>query len=69
MLTLEWDLNEAKQAWREDGIDTGIGIGRAAEKDAFALKMIRRGSSIDDIHEMTELPVDRIKQLVAQGSP
>ena len=69
MLTLEWDLNEAKQAWREDGIDVGIGIGRATEKDSIALKMIRKGASIDDIHELTELPVDRIKQLIAQLTP
>lgn len=65
MLTLEWDLNEAKQAWREDYLEEG----RDLEKESIARKMILKGSSIDDIHDLTDLPVDRIKQLIAQSSP
>ena len=62
MLTLEWDLNEAKQAWREDFLEEG----RDMEKESIARKMIQRGNSIDDIHDLTDLPIDRIKQLIAQ---
>ena len=65
MLTLEWDLNEAKQAWREDFLEEG----RTEKAETIALKMIRKGVSIDDIHELIDLPVDRIKQLIAQLSP
>lgn len=65
MLTLEWDLNEAKQAWREDFLEEG----RNEKAETIALKMIRKGVSIADIHDLTDLPVDRIKQLIAQNSP
>ena len=65
MLTMEWDLNEAKQAWREDFLEEG----RNEKAETIALKMIRKGVSISDIHELTDLPIDRIKQLIAQSSP
>ena len=52
MLTLEWNLNEAKQAWREDFLEEG----RDLERESIARKMIRKGNSIDDIHELTDLP-------------
>ncbi len=46
----------------------GVLQGRNQEKEFFALKMIKKGSSMEDIQEMTELPLSRIKELIEQIS-
>lgn len=67
MLTMEWDINEARQAWREDGLEEGRAEGRAEGRDEkaeiIAVKMLSKGFSPEEIHDMTELPIERIKQL------
>ena len=55
MLALEWNLDDAKQAWFEEGMEQGI--------EAVAIKLIRRGRSFDEIHEDTGLSLQRIKEL------
>ena len=71
MLALEWSMDDALQARFEDGFDEGrnegMKQGRNEERENFAVKLIRRGSSFDEIHELTELPLQRIKEL-AQGN-
>ena len=37
--------------------------GRAKEREAVALKMLRKGKSFDEVHEFTDLPIPRLKQL------
>ena len=64
MLTMEWDINEARQAWREDGLEEGRAEGRAEGREEVALKMLSRGFSPEEIHDMTELPIERINQLI-----
>ena len=59
MLALQWEQDKAIRASYEDGRDDGISEG--IEK--VALKMIRRGKSFEDIHEDTDLPIERIKKL------
>ena len=71
MFTLEWDINEAQQAWREDGFEDGIEKGRAEgrvegreeERTDIIIKLLRKGFSPEEIHDITELPLERIKQL------
>ena len=60
MLTMEWDINEARQAWREEGLEEGREEGR----DEVALKMLRKGFSPEEIHDITELPIEKINQLI-----
>ena len=59
MLALEWNLDDAKQAWFEEGMEQGIEQGI----EAVAIKLIRRGRSFDEIHEDTGLSLQRIKEL------
>lgn len=55
MLALEWNLDDALQARFEDGRDK--------EREHIAVKMIRRGRSLEEIHEDTGLSIERIQQL------
>ena len=76
MLTMEWDINEARQAWREDGLEEGRAEGRAEGREEgraegrdekaedIALKMLRKGFSPEEIHDITELPIEKINQLI-----
>lgn len=60
-MTFEMSLLES----RMEGEQRGLLQGRNQEKEAVALKMIRKGSSINDIHEFTELPIERIRELAS----
>ena len=59
MLALQWEQEKAIRASYEDGRDDGISEG--VEK--VVIKMIRRGKSFEDIHEDTDLPIERIQKL------
>ena len=59
MRNLEWNLDDAKQAWQE---------AREQERENFAAKLIRRGRPFDEIHEDTGLPLQRIKELAQADS-
>ncbi|MBR6012737.1 MAG: hypothetical protein IK062_03015, partial [Selenomonadaceae bacterium] len=37
--------------------------GRAEERNSIALNMIRKGLSLEDIHEITTLSIEKIKEL------
>ena len=64
MLALEWNLDDAKQAWqkeaREQGMEQGI--------ESVALKLIWRGRPFDEIQEDTGLSLQRIKELAQDNS-
>ena len=55
MLDLQWNFEDAKKAWYDEGRDK--------ERDSIALNMIRKGLSLEDIHEITTLSIDKIKEL------
>ena len=55
MLDLQWNLDDAKQAWHDEGFEQGI--------ESVALKMIQRGKSFDEIADFTNLSLERIQQL------
>ena len=50
----------------QQGRTEGLQQGRTEEKEAVALKMIHRGKSHDEIQELTDLPPERIQQLVKE---
>lgn len=56
MLALQWEQDKAIRASYEDGRDDGI--------EAVALKMIRLGKPLEDIFQVTDLPLEKIKKLV-----
>ncbi|MBR4382194.1 MAG: hypothetical protein IKP64_01420 [Selenomonadaceae bacterium] len=64
MLALEWNIDDAKQAWFEEGMERGI----EQERENFAVKLIRRGRPFDEIHELTELPLQHIQKLAQDNS-
>ena len=59
MLALEWNLDDAKQAWQEEAREQGI--------ESVAIKLIRRGRPFEEIHEDTGLPLQRIQELAADN--
>ena len=64
MLALEWNMDDALQARFDEGYEDG----RNEERETVAIKLIRRGRPLDEIHEDTGLPVERIKQLAIDNS-
>lgn len=59
MLDLQWNFEDAKQAWRDEGFEQGIKTG----VESVAINMIRSGKSFDEIADSTNLPIERIHQL------
>ena len=55
MLALEWNMDDALQARFEEGRDE--------EHESIAIKMLRKGKSIEEVQEFTDLPTQRIEQL------
>ena len=66
MIALEWDINEAQQAWREDGFDEGMAQGMAQGKVEVAVNLIRLGMDFNQIQAATNLPITKIEELAAQ---
>ena len=66
MIALEWDINEAQQAWREDGFDEGMAQGVSQGKVEVAVNLIRMGMDFNQIQAATNLPITKIEELAAQ---
>ena len=63
MLALEWNMDDALQARFEDGFDEGRSQGEILRAEKIACKMLHRGSSFEEVHELTDLPLQRIQEL------
>ena len=59
-----WDYNSGVNAARKEGIDEGIDKGI----ETVAVKMLRRGKSVEEIHEDTGLSFKRIQELSKETS-
>ena len=59
MLALEWNLDDAKQAWFEDGLEQG----REQGIESVAINMLRSGMTAETIQEFTKLSFERIREL------
>ena len=59
MLALEWNMNNALLARFQDGLQQGKNL----KAKAVAIKMLRRGRPLQEMHEDTDLPMERIHQL------
>jgi hypothetical protein len=63
MLDLQWNFDDAKQAWLEEGFEQGVEKGRNDAIESVAINMLKKHKSFDDIADATNLPLDRIQQL------
>lgn len=57
------DYKVQNRAAREEGIKEGIEKGREEEKFEIAKNMLKNGLGIDLIRSVTELSIERIKEL------
>jgi len=48
---------------KEKGRELGIKEGKELERKGIALSMLKKGYEIEDIHELTQLPVKQIQEL------
>ena len=62
-MTLQMALLEERLEGEERGRAQGIELGRNAEREAVAIKMLRRVRPFEEIHEDTGLPLQRIEEL------
>lgn len=62
-MTYEMSLLESRMEGEQRGLLQGLQQGRNQEKESVALKMLHKGSSIDEIHDLTDLPIERIKEI------
>lgn len=72
MLDLQWNFDDAKQAWREEGFEQGIeqGISQGIKTgvESVAINMLRKHKSFEEIADSTDLPIERIQQLALSVS-
>ena len=60
-------FDEARAEARAEGLAQGLAKGEAQEKFATVKRMLKRGkSSLADIAEDTDLPLDTIKKIQAE---
>ena len=63
MLDLQWNLDDAKQAWHDEGFEQGIKQGHDDAMVSVALHLLNMGLSADQIHNATNLTIERIQQI------
>ena len=66
MLLTEWNLEEAKQVWFEEGREEGLEKGLEEGLEKAARNALAKGSSIEYVHDITGLDKETIKNLAAE---
>lgn len=70
-MTYQMALLESRMEGHEEGIKEGIARGMeqglALGVEQIAVKMLRYGKSLEEIHQLTELPLQRIQELAKEG--
>lgn len=56
---------EGEMLGEQRGLAQGIELGRNEEREALAFKMLRKGKSLKEVHEFTDLSAERIEQIAA----
>ena len=62
MLLTEWNLEDAKKVWYEDGLEDGMEKGRK-EKLKIACNTLAKGLTPEFIHDITGLDLETIQNL------
>ena len=81
-MLLEWNMEEAREAWlekgreegiekgigigREEGIEKGIGIGREEGREEIVRNAITKGIPLDLIKEITGMDINSIQNIQAE---
>ena len=68
MLALQWNIDDAKKAWFQDGKEEGISIGKMQNSEEIAIKMLHKGKDFEEIQEFTDLSMQRIQELADSQS-
>jgi predicted transposase/invertase (TIGR01784 family) len=63
MLLTEWNLDEAIEVAREEGWEEGREDGREEEKLIIAKNLLAKGSTLEFVHDITGLSLEKIKEL------
>jgi predicted transposase/invertase (TIGR01784 family) len=75
MLTTEWNWDTAKKVWqeeareeglsqgREEGIEVGLAQGLEEGKLIIAKNLLSKGSTLEFVHEITGISLEKIKEL------
>ena len=67
MLDLQWNFDDAKQAWHDEGFEQGISQGIQQGHDnataSIAINMIQAGLPFEQIQKFTQLSLDKISEL------
>ena len=59
MLDLQWNFDDAKQAWFDEGLEQGIKTG----VESVVINMIKAGLPFEQIQKFTQLSLDKISEL------
>jgi predicted transposase YdaD len=61
MLLTEWNLEDAKQVWYEDGLLDGMEKGIEKEREEIARNALVEGASIEFVQKITGLDMEVLK--------
>ena len=79
MLITEWNTEEAKEVWyeegmeeglergREEGREQGLEQGREEGREEIARNALEKGLSIETIHDITGLDINTINKLALKS--
>ena len=63
MLTTEWNLEDAKSVWYEEGREEGWEAGLETGKLEIARNLLAKGSSLEFTQKITGLSIEEIEKL------
>jgi len=70
MLLMEWDTEEAKVVWREEGFEDGFDEGLAKGREEMSMEVARNalaeGFSIETVHKITGIDIKFIQNIQAE---
>jgi len=61
-----WNLEDAKAVWREEGVEEGIAQGRAKERLETARNALIEGLPLQTVQKITGLDMEILKSLADQ---
>ena len=59
----ELGIEEGKELGIKEGKKVGLQHGKELERKEIALSMLKKGYEVEDVHELTQLSIERIHEL------
>jgi hypothetical protein len=66
MLMTEWNWDDARDVWYEEGMEVGMEKGIGVRSEEIALNALAEGASVEFVNKITGLDVEAIKSLQAR---